>query len=169
MDALHLLGLVFYQNGQPDIALPLIARALSTGTTTATTPSNNGTTATTASAVAAAAQHHVDQYNTDSSSGSSSASLSGSQDDAQRANLHNSMGQCLRAVGRTQEATAQYKLALSLQTDFTVAKVCCTYSILSNVRCVTFCSILVLACTVIHVQRCARLLLIKAMRYGHFF
>jgi tetratricopeptide (TPR) repeat protein len=125
VDALHLLGLVFYQNGQPDVALPLIARALSTGTT-----ASNSTTTATTSAAAAAAQQYVDQYSTDSDTSADSISASNSgtqQDDAQRANLHNSMGQCLRAVGRTQEAKAQYKLALSLQADFTVAKVCVLY------------------------------------------
>jgi tetratricopeptide (TPR) repeat protein len=130
VDALHLLGLVFYQSGQPDVALPLIARALSTGTAAGNNRTATATAAT--SAAAAAAQQYVDQYSTysdsDSSSSSSSSTNNGisgtQQDDAQRANLHNSMGQCLRAVGRTQEAQAQYKLALSLQADLTVAKVC---------------------------------------------
>jgi tetratricopeptide (TPR) repeat protein len=147
VDALHLLGLVFYQSGQPDVALPLIARALSTGTAA----SNNGTATASTSAAAAAAQQYVDQYSADTDSdSSSSSSYSDAQDDAQRANLHNSMGQCLRAVGRTQEAQAQYKLALSLQADFTVAKVCqatTDFVVISNS--VTLRSIDLLLCTTV--------------------
>jgi predicted O-linked N-acetylglucosamine transferase (SPINDLY family) len=67
-DALHLLGVALYQNGDALGAIPFIERAILTNTSFE--------------------------------------------------NFHNSMGECLRAIGRPREAVGQYQLALSLRSDF---------------------------------------------------
>jgi tetratricopeptide (TPR) repeat protein len=64
-DALHLLGVALYQNGDAASAIPFIERAILTNTTFE--------------------------------------------------NFHNSLGECLRSIGRTREAVSQYELALSLR------------------------------------------------------
>jgi protein O-GlcNAc transferase len=70
-DALHLLGVALYQNGDPVSAIPYIQRAIGTNS---------------------------------------------SFD-----NFHNSLGECFRVLGRTQQAVSQYELALALRPGFTEA------------------------------------------------
>jgi len=70
-DALHLLGLVHYQRGDPETAISFIERALHTNSSTE--------------------------------------------------NFHNSLGECMRAAGRSTEALSHFQQALTLKQDFFLA------------------------------------------------
>ena len=116
-DALHLLGVVHYQKGDPLAAIEFIEKAIRCSL------SHDPTQAviTAAGAVGERGQGEGRASDLELTAGAALGGEAGNAARSDAANFHNSLGECMRAAGRPDEAAAHFRRALELRPGFVSA------------------------------------------------